>query len=336
MKSVNYTQYLNSLISAAFCYRACRFTLEPVLENRFQSSISHKHCGSFKVFSVLLVFAYSDPVRAEWVEWLFNSGISFQTDDNINRSFFSRQQKDEYFWSGYLSGGRAYQLDKNTRIYLTSIFTGDLHHRFQGLDQYTLGGNVTLTHKFGLGWQAPVLNMTVSSDKIFSASELRNGEKILSSLRFSKWLHERIQAQAGYRFDYRNGPQSPREIVTIPSNVFDLQGHSIEAALNLSVTQTLRLNVSFSSRWGYIVSNNLPASVPPEITRQAHALVKDDVFPGWLYSAKGTTQTYDTGLSYAFLEGYALIALSYQHVESQALGLSYQSNQVHLGFNYSN
>ncbi|MDD5321540.1 MAG: hypothetical protein PHD43_13185 [Methylococcales bacterium] len=336
MKSTNYIQLLKRLVSAAFHYRASLLIPEPVAENRGLSSFPGKQYGSFRVFSALMMFAYADPVRAEWVEWLFNSGLSFRTKDNINQSFFSGQHQEDYFWSGFLSGGRAYQLDDYTRIYLNSGFTGDLHHRFQELDQYTLGGNATLTHKFGLGWQAPQLNMTVSGDEIFSSSKLRNGEKIISSLRFSKWLHERIQAQAGYRFDYRNGPQLQREIPTIPSNVFDLHGHSIDAALNFSVTETLRFNVSYAWRWGDIVSNNLPTSVSPEITNRVHALVEDDVFPGWLYSAYGTTQTYDAGLSYAFWEGYALIALSYQHVETQALGLNYQSNQVHLGFNYSN
>jgi len=289
---------------------------------------------------LLLLFFCAAPVRAEWVEWLSDSGISARFDDNINTSLFSAQALDDYVWSGFLSGGRAYQLDNYTRVYLNAIFSGDLHHRFEVLDQYTLGGNALLTHKFGLGWEAPVLSLGTSAEPVFSASELRNGEKILSTLRLSKWLHHDVlHAHIAYRFDHRDGPNPANnerpELAAIPGSVFDIQGHTVEALLNLSVTDQLRLNVSYGWRWGDITSNNLLNSVSGSVLSRVHAVYRDDALPGWIYRAYGTTQTYDIGLSYSFLGGHALSTLGYRHVDTQALGMGYDSNQVRLSVNYT-
>lgn len=289
--------------------------------------------------SVLLFFCVA-PVRAEWVEWLSDSRLSARFDDNINTSLFSAQALDDYVWSGFLSAGRAYQLDKHTRIYLNAIFSGDLHHRFELLDQYTLGGSATLTHKFGLGWEAPVISFSASAEPVFSASALRSGEKVLSSVRLSKWLHHDVlHAHIVYRFDQRDGPDLAHpehpELAAIPGSVFDIQGHTVEAQLNLSVSERLRFNVSYGWRWGDITSNNLLNSVSGSVLGRVDAIHKDDALPGWIYRAYGTTQTYDVGLSYSFWQGHALSSLAYRHVDTDALGMGYDSNQVRLSLNYT-
>ncbi len=299
-----------------------------------------KHANVLHLGSVLLLFFYVAPVRAEWVEWLSDSRVSAQVDDNINTSLFSSQAQEDYVWSGFLSGGRAYQLGSHSRIYLNAIFSGDVHHRFEYLDQYTLGGSALLTHKFGLGWAAPVISLGTSVEHIFSASELRNGEKIQSSLRLSKWLHHDIlQAHLVYRFDHRDGPDLAHpdhpELATISGAVFDIQGHTVEALLNLSLTNQLRLNVAYGWRSGDVTSNNLLNSISDNALSHVDAIHKDTALPGWIYRAYGTTQTYDVGFSYSFLNGNALSTLGYRYVDTEALGMGYDSNQVRLSVNYT-
>ncbi|MDO9104561.1 MAG: hypothetical protein Q7U57_06325 [Methylovulum sp.] len=289
---------------------------------------------------LLLLFFCALPVRAEWVEWLSDSRLAVQFDDNINTSLSSAQAEEDYVWSSFLSGGRAYQLDTYTRGYINALFSGDLHHRFALLDQYTLGGNALLTHKFGLGWAAPVISLGTSAESIFSSSELRSGEKIQGSLRLSKWLHHDVlHAHIAYRFDYRDGPDLTHpehpELAAIPGSVFDIQGHTVEALLNLSLSDQLRFNVSYGWRWGDVTSNNMLSSVYGSVLGSVDAVHKDDALPGWIYRTYGTTQTYDVGLSYSFWGGHGLSTLGYRHLETQALGADYDSNQVRLGVNYT-
>lgn len=286
--------------------------------------------------ALLLLSVCTSPARAEWVEWLFDSGVSAQVDDNINKSFSSRQARDDAIWLGFLSGGRAYQWGDYSRFYLNAALSGDLHQQFPQLDQYTLGGNARLTHRFGLGWEAPTMSIASSVERIFSDSALRNGEKIAHSLRLSQWLHHKVlQAHLTYRFDHRNGsaPEHPRGGEF--GSAFNTQGHTVETSLNLSVSQQTRFNLSYGWRWGDITSNNSRASIPENMESRMHALNKDDALPDWVYRAYGTTQTLDASLNYSFSGGHAMSTLGYRYIDTQALGTDYQINQVRLSFNYS-
>jgi hypothetical protein len=129
-------------------------------------------------------------------------------------------------------------------------------------------------------------------------------------------------------------PEHP-ELAAIPGSVVDIQGHTVEAQLNLSVSERLRFNVSYGWRWGDITSNNLLNSVSGSVLGRVDAIHKDDALPGWIYRAYGTTQTYDVGLSYSFWQGHALSSLAYRHVDTDALGMGYDSNQVRLSLNYT-
>lgn len=298
---------------------------------------TQKHRTVMRTASLLLLFsACAGPARAEWVEWLFDGGLSAQFDDNINKSFSSEQARDEGVWSGVLSGGRAYQWGDYSRVYLNAVFSGDLHQQFQKLDQYTLGGNARLTHKFGLGWEAPSLSIASSVERIFSDSVLRNGDKLTHSLRLSRWLHHNaIQAHITYRFDHRNGATVSRPRAGEFGSAFNTQGHTLETSLNLSLSERARLNASYGWRWGDITSNNSRTSIPDNVENRVHALNKDDALPDWVYRAYGTTQTLDVSLNYSFSGGHAMSTLGYRYIDTQALGMSYQNNQVRLSFNYS-
>lgn len=280
--------------------------------------------------------------RAEWVEWLADSRVAARFDDNINTTFISAQALDEYVWSGRMSGGRAYQLDDRTRAYLTAQISGDAHHRYENLDQYAVGGHVLLTHKFGLGWHAPALSVGGSADRLFSASALRSGERAQGQIRLSQWLHHDVlQAQIGYRYDYRDGanltqPEQDEhpELADKSGAVFDIDGHTVETLWNLNLSERLRFNAGYGWRWGDITSNNLLTGVR---WRGANVLAiqKDDALPGWIYRAYGTSQTWDAGLSYSFMDGHAITSLGYRHVDTEAIDHSYAVNQAHLSVSFT-
>lgn len=270
--------------------------------------------------------------QAEWVEWLADARVSAQYDDNLNTSFINAQTLEDFIWSGRLSGGRVYQINTGTRAYLMVQAGGDVHHRFEKLDQYTLGGNLTLTHKIGVGWQVPVLAITGSADEIVSASRLRSGYRAAGQLKISQWLlQDVLQAQLGYRIDHRDAddlshPDHP-ELARIPGSVFDVNGHAVATNWLLTLAENLTFNAGYSWRWGDVTSTNLLDTVKWG-RGNVRAIHKDDAWPGWVYRAYGTSQIWDAGLNYSFQEGHGLVSAGYRRVDTGAMTHQYVSNQI--------
>jgi len=285
---------------------------------------------------ILLAFACltSPSVHAEWVEWLIDSNVSSKFISNINSSFFSAQQLDDFLSKAVISAGRAYQFGDYTRGYFSADWSGETFGRFEKLDQYAVGGKVVLTHKFGLGWQAPMLHLELADAEIFSASQLRSGNQLSAGLRLSSWCNEFLQGYMAYRFDDRNA--SPRNLwLGSTASAFDIQGHTLEIGSRYSIAERLQLNIGYNHRWGGVISNNLPNTLAPAILYKVDTIANDDAFPGWIYRTQGETNSYKLGLSYALFEGHAATSLNYGYLETEAVGLNYVSHQIQLSVHYS-
>ncbi len=298
-----------------------------------------------RLYLITLLLNYYSTSHAEWVEWLFDASATGQFDSNINRSFFTQQQRDDFIGKGFLSAGRVYQINDSTRVYTTAEFSGEMFERYHQLNQYTLGGKMVLTHKFGFGWQAPMLHIDFSGNEIFSASQLRSGEQFNTGFRLSHWLNDFLNVFAGYRFDYRNASSINQRIKGIGSvvmnteglnnSVFDLQGHSLETGVNLVIDESLQLNLGYDLRYGDVISNALPNFAVWHIAENAKSAVRDDALGGWTYRADGYTHQANIGLVKTFLDGHAASSLSYHYVNTQALDLSYATHQVQFSLHYS-
>jgi len=286
-------------------------------------------------FFSLVILVQGSAARAEWVEWLFDGNLSGRFDSNINRSYFTGQQRQDYTGMARLSAGRAYQLGEYTRAYATAEWTGEQHVNYQRLNQYSIGGKALLTHKFGLGLNAPLLSLDFSGAEIYSDSRLRSGEQITTGLRLSVWCNELMQSFIGYRFDDRNAPAANNPVLNRPNSVFDVEGHALEVGSILVMNDRLQWHTRYSHRWGDIVSNNLSTSVPANLLSKMEAIAREDAYAGWTYRAPGTSHIVNVGLSYALLDGHAATALDYTYQDSDAVGMAYQSHQVQLSVYYS-
>jgi len=289
------------------------------------------------IFAIVLSAAalHAPAGRAEWVEWLADAAVVGEFDSNINQSFFTASQLDDFIGKSLLSGGRAYQLDNYSRLYTTLEWNGETHENFQKLNQYNVGGKGVLTHKFGLGQQAPMLRLDVADGEIFSDSQLRSGNQLTAGLRLSFWHGEFQQLYMGYRFDDRNAARANIRRKDYPHSVFDIKGHTVELGSNIAVNGRMQLNLGYNHRWGDIVSNNSESSFSPAVLEQVRSIGDDDALPGWIYRTYGNTDTYNVGLSYALLGGHAATALNYSYIETQALGASYANHKVQFSIHYS-
>lgn len=264
---------------------------------------------------------------AEWVEWILDGSAAGKFDSNINRSFVTSQQFDDYIGAGRLSAGRAYQINRDTRAFFTTEFGGNVHQRFDNLDQVSIGGKAVLTHKLGLGRRAPLLRVDVSGGEIFSDSRIRTGEQLTAGFSASSWVTEFLQGFVGYRFDDRNAARAS-------NSVFNLQGHMVETGFRVMLADSVQMNLGYSWRHGDVTSNAQGVKIP-SVAARADKFVRDDAFGGWTYRATGQTHIYNIGASYIFLKGHAAAALNYNFMDTRTLGFNYESHQAQLSFNYS-
>ncbi len=301
---------------------------------------------SLRVLSSAAVF-FSSPahVLAEWTEWSVDSEIAYSFQDNINHSLFVDAEESDHIWSALSSLGRAYQLTNNTRIDVGASVDGNIHLNFGKLNQLNTGINLAVQHKFGLGPYQPWLRGSVATSHIFSRSQLRNGQVTTVGVDLGKRVHDRIGLVLSYRFDNRNshdtgGAIDANRLIAAgidpgkPSNVFDIQGHSIGVQVNALLTRQWVLILGYNYRDGDIVSTNSPALVP-QIDSIVDAIADDDALPGWAYRADGKTHQYSVDANYTFLKGHAAFNIGYEYTESHAAPFSYRNNLFRVSLIYN-
>ncbi len=298
---------------------------------------------SIVLLNLVFGLCVSNPVNAEWDEWLADADISFSAEDNINRAIFAKDEKSDQHWDGLVSLGRLYHFSGFTRMDISAQLDGRVHHQYSRLNQLTPGLRVGIRHKFGLGADQPWIKAYLSSGHIFSRSKIRRGFLTHAGVSFGKPLHERIDVEIGYHFDHRQS-RDRKTISTqrllqagldpqISSSVYDLTGHSAELQLNVAITEQLLVNLGYTFRSGDIVSTN-NTSRASELANIADAISNDDAFPGWIYRADGISNTWSVNASYAFMQGQALINLNYQHIAAHAKSFTYRNNVFRINLSY--
>lgn len=273
--------------------------------------------------------------HAEWVEWLADASVGGQFDSNVNHALTGRLQGLDYIGKLFLSAGRAYQLGDYSRAYLTAEWNGESHEHYSGLNQFSSGGKAVLTHKFGLGQQAPLLRLELADAEIFSASHLRSGNQLLAGLSVSSWCNDYLYSSVAYRFDLRRESSTGQPTELKPNNVFNMQGHTVEVGSSLVIFEHMQLTTGYSHRFGDVSSNNSPYSLSARSLSGVAAIAWDDAFPGWTYRSYGNTNVYNLGVSYGLLGGHAATALNYSYTDTDTVGLNYTSHQIQFSLHYS-
>jgi len=153
----------------------------------------------------LFLFASGAPeARAEWVDWIAEAGVAVEFTDNLNNSAFNSDEEHDWTWFLNAEGGRSFQIGESTRVSVSATVEGEIHHHFDELNAYELGGSLGLFHKFGLGDAPWVRPFFWGGYKGISADE-RSGGRIEVGLETGKRFGPRFDASFEYRFTHRNG-----------------------------------------------------------------------------------------------------------------------------------
>ena len=160
---------------------------------------------------VTLLFVSANS-HAEWVEWLANANAQVQYDDNLNRSGFSEDKKDDTSLKAQGNFGRANQINSTLRATITGDLEANIFSDFDKLNSVSLGGTAALRKKLGLGLTVPWLRFAVSAAYLKVDDNLRSGVNLLADLQFGKRFSERFDMVAGVRLAERQGKSGDKYV----------------------------------------------------------------------------------------------------------------------------
>ncbi len=278
--------------------------------------------------AVLGLLIFAKPVFANWVEWIVDTGISFNHKENINNAFIKSDEKDDNIITPAFTFGRIYQLADFTRAALTTELMYDSHQDFTDLSHLSAGAAVSVKHKFGIGREIPWIQTAASASILDFQGDRWDSNLYALNLLLGKRLHDRVDATLSYKYEIRDGKTSPPTL--------DQKSHTGAVGMNLLLTDKMLLSLKYSMRRGDIAAVCSPNSFAL-IQDLANDVQFDNTFEsGWcLYRIDAVTQAYGANLSYAFFGGHYSSSLGYERMNGDITRFTYSTDTVWVSIDYS-
>lgn len=301
-------------------------------------NLAHSKCLWLSFMAVLVCGA---PARAEWVDWIAEASIDFEYNDNLPLSAFERDERDDVSWHPLARVGRAYQLTDRTRAQFVAQITGDIFATFSALDAVEVGGELSLQHKFGVG-NAPFLRGTVYGGYKDVDDRQRSGERVQAGVLLGKRFSPRFDAALGYTFAHQGGNNGTIVVPTIPTDVFDLQFHTISAVGNFLLLPDLLFTAGYAFRTGEIASHCTVANVGTVLATENVKAIHFDgvgtdpgVFGGCVYRLDADAHAATASFNYGITERIAIEAgYRFQHGKADFLDYTNHGAVISLLFRY--
>ncbi len=287
------------------------------------------------LISLAILSSFSGFVHAEWTDKILEADVVTKIEDNINLAFFNSEEKKEVSVVPSLSLGRYYQLGNFLRFRGTVDLEGKVHNKYHGLNSGYVGGTLSLTYKTGLGLYKPWIKIHSSGGYLQVNDTIRDSGLGEAGLTIGKRITERIDLEAAYLYDFREGRGKRTAVPGKSGSVFDQDGHKFSILTNFLVTNKLLVSLGYSIRRGDIAST-CNGSIVPEIVGKIRAITSDTSYnkPLCAYRIRSTIQEFSIGMTYA-LSGHSSLNCNYRYADGRASGLGYYVNTVNFGYSFS-
>jgi hypothetical protein len=263
--------------------------------------------------------------------WQLNVDAGFLYDSNLTRAYapadiradgaFTLDAAAGSFWA--LSGADGFTLDADLRT--------EAYHRFHGLNLIGVGASAAYRHKFGLGYAAPWLALTVSGTHDDYRGDIRDGNRFEARAELGQRFTPEFDAAFGGSYERRYASNDRPVVPGISGRVFDLRGQSVYARAGYGVTDRLLLDVELVARRGDVVASTRRDF---EIFVVSDAIAADPTFGAdfFAYRLRGTTDTATLSASWA-LDDHSSLNFIYADERTDAAGgVAYRSHSANLVF----
>lgn len=276
--------------------------------------------------AALAALLASAPAGAEWVDWIADAQLDARYDSNVNQAARASEEEWDLAFLPSIAFGRSYQLAERTRVAATASVAGEIYSRTDELNAAAGEGQISLSHKFGLG-DAPWARAYVGGGYQHVEVHQRHGPRFTVGAELGKRLSPRFDARLSYRYTQRWGPGGPRAVVGIPDDVFDQQSHGIELEGGFLATESLLLRVGFGYQRGDFDTNLIANRVGILAQTKVEAVARDKVFGGWVYRIEGNSYVPFASLGWGFHDRWSVDA-GYRFRYTEGHGLSYRNHSV--------
>jgi opacity protein-like surface antigen len=285
---------------------------------------------------LLLCLGLSPTVGAAW---LFDASTELHFNDNIFNGEDDFDIKSDTSLSADASAGRYWQLTDNAGLVLVGTAGLEHYRRFTKLSNARLGVSSSLNYKFGLGLQAPVLNLNGSLNYRDSRDFTRDAWQGTVGLGVSKHITDRLEMRLSYQY----AVDSSDDVVDIPvvvsllnvhGDVYDLTSQQLALKFNYTLTNRLLIFGGYTRRHGDVVAST---RLNFKIFEVSDAIAFDQAAgPNIVaYRLNARSNIYSLGLSWA-LTDHASLNANYQRWHTRTSGgFIYDNNNVFINLIYA-
>jgi len=287
-----------------------------------------------------IVVSMSLSASAEWVDKIIDISVGAEYNDNVNNSYFDSVKIEDYLFLPSVSLGRVYQLGDFTRFSITGDLKGEFYKDLYSLNSGYMGTTLGISRKLGLGPYKPWLKFHGSGGWLTVNDRIRDSLLLETGVTLGKRLLERLDAQIGYLFDYRDAQGGVEVTPAISSDVFDQDGHTGFVQLNYLLLNDLLLSLGYAIRDGDVAST-CNSEIAGMVIDSVDAISLDDAYhnvfderPICTYRMRALTHRIQLGSVYA-IDHHFSVNFRYSYLKGSASGWDYSTNKVNLSLNYS-
>jgi hypothetical protein len=261
--------------------------------------------------------------------WQFDVDTGFFYDSNLPRAYAPADTRADAAFTLAASAGSFWALSGADGLTVTADVRTELYHRFTGLDVIGVGATATYRHKFGVGFAAPFIVLSVTGAYDDYHTDIRDGGRLEGRAEFGQRFSPEFDAAFGGILDRRYARHDEPVVPGISGKVFDLRGQSLYVRAGYAWTDRLQIGAELGVRRGDVVASTRPDF---DIFVVSDAIAADPAFgPDFFaYRLRGTTDTARISASWALDDRSSLNVVYSDERTDAAGGVTYRSHRANL------
>lgn len=254
-------------------------------------------------------------------EWYLNTEAKLKHDSNLDNAGSSEDIVSDSALAVSVAGGKFIQLDDNDSLSIQGEFNGEAYNRFHGMDNASLGVNLTLRRKWALGLYAPWSSLSGSAAHLSYNDNIRDGWLYQAQLSGGKRLTERWDVWADILLEKRTADHAVVVDPGFSGAVFDQTSKTLKLNALYAFDNRTYLTLGYQLRHGDVASTILEDRPAATFDSVMTAVTADPAFgpDAEVYRLTGTTHMLGARISMTFATHF-VAGLEYQRQITHAKG----------------
>jgi hypothetical protein len=282
------------------------------------SALGHGHVSAATLSALAaLIILGAAPYRAR-SDWTVGAAARLSHDNNVGNAQFPTDIVPDSTVGARLSIFQLFPLGEGYSVTVGGNLNGEAFHRLTGLNNGSLGGDLSLRKKWGLGAFAPWARAGVSVARSSYDDSYRNAWVYRATLASGRRIDERWNLWAEYSYERRSADAHPELVPGLSGDAYSQNDHNLGLNLEYSLNERTFLALGILGRHGDVVSTTAPSA---GIYYASRALAEDPAFgpEDYAYKLTGTTYGVRLGIDYS-LTAHSLLGCGFERLVTHAYG----------------